>query len=127
MNAQTRTLALALAACLPLAAQAGTPDPAAATTVMINCRYAEWPTRNEVARYLRIPEVTVGQAESTALAMSAPREAAATDAAIDVREIQQYVRRQGRHECAQGATHVQVDFLPQARDRAMAMVTRMPP
>lgn len=129
MNTQTLVLVIALATSLPLGTQAGSPEPTATTTVMVHCRYGQWPTREEVARYLRIPQVTVGQAE-TVVAGSGGAAPAYDDepAAGDrVRSIQQFVRKQGRHECDHGATHVQVDFLPRAGNQALAWVTRANP
>ena len=123
MNTQIRTLMIALAAFAPLGAQAEAPDPA--TTVVINCTYGHWPTRNEVASYLRVPKVTVG--EAAARPMDAPNQTIESFARTDVWGIQQFIRKQGRHECEQGATHVQVDFYRQPQDRAVAAVVRTSP
>lgn len=129
MNSQKIFVLMALATSLPLAAQARSPEPTAGTTVMVHCRYGQWPTRDEVARYLRIPEVTVGRAErvvaDSAEAVSAG--GAAPDAGDRVPGIQRFIRNQGRHECEHGATHVQVDFLPGAGSQALALVTRVSP
>ncbi len=124
MNIKIQTLIVALAAGLPLGAPATPPDPTT-TTVMVHCTYGQWPTRDQVANYLRIPKVTVGEAE--AAAMDAPSQATEVEAKADVWRIQQFVRKQGRYECEQGATHVQVDFHPQAGDRAVAAVARAVP
>lgn len=116
MNAQC--LILVLAAVAPVCALAESPKPMA--TVIVNCTYAEWPTRDQVARNLRIPVVTVGEVESKSLEL--PAHASDAVAKEEVRRLQQFIRRQGRHECGQGASHVQVDFhAPQGR--RVAMVT----
>lgn len=124
MNTQRLIVVMALASSLPLGAQAGSPEPTATTTVMVHCRYGQWPTRDEVARYLRIPEVTVGQAQTVIADTTgaAPSHDEQPEAGDRVRSIQQFVRKQGRHECDHGATHVQVEFVPQAGSQALALV-----
>lgn len=129
MNTHTLYVAMVLAACFPLEAPAGSPEPTAGTTVMVHCRYGDWPTQDEVARYLRIPEVTVGQAESLAAETAEATSADDNEPAPGdrVRSIQQFIRKQGRHECDRGATHVQVDFRSQHGTQALAWVTRASP
>lgn len=110
MNARyPEYLLLALAAVAPAGAMAESPQPA--TTLIVNCTYAEWPTRDEVARNLRNPVVTVGELEP-----KLPASVSDAEAKEEVRQLQQFIRREGRRECEQGASHVQVDFIaPQGR------------
>ncbi len=110
MNA--KHLILVLAAIAPVSALAEPPAPI--VTTMVNCSYAQWPSRAQVARNLRIPVVTVGEVE----AKSAGQLVQTSDAeeTNEIARLQQFIRRQGRYECEQGASHVQVDFhAPQGR------------
>ncbi len=120
MNA--RCLILVLAAVAPVGAMAESPKPTA--TLMINCTYAHWPTQDQVTRNLRIPVVTVGEAEPKPQGLAYASAAEAKEAA---RHLQQFIRRQGRHECELGASHVQVDFRPQGRRMAVAVVGGISP
>ena len=117
MNA--RVLLLALAAVAPVGAMAEPPAPTA--TMMIHCAYGTWPTRDQVARNLRIPGVTVGDIDRgpTDRVADAPQ----TQAQDEARQLQQFIRREGRHQCERGATHVQVDFHPQP-GRRVTVATR---
>lgn len=113
MNA--RCLILVLAALAPVGAMAESPAPAAPTaSMLIHCTYGTWPTREQVARNLRFPSVTVGEVDAT----PPDRSAYAPD---DVRQLQQFIRRQGRDACEHGATHVQVDFHPQPGRRVAVL------
>lgn len=115
MNA--RHIMLSMAALLPLVALADGADSSAPTaTVVVNCAYAHWPTRDEVAHNLRQPVVTVGEPIGPA---SDARDGRARSE--DVAHLQRFIRREGRRYCDEGATHVQVDFLA-PRNRSMAVV-----
>lgn len=115
MNA--KYLALPLAALIPLCAQASPPE--ATSTVFVNCAHAHWPSRAQVARNLQVPRVTVGEP----LAEPAPAPPAAASASDEVvRELQLFIRKEGRRYCMRGASHVQVDFHAN-RYRPVAMQT----
>lgn len=113
MNA--RHLIFPLAALLPLGAPAAPPEPTA--TVIVNCAYAQWPSRDAVARNLQLPRVTVGEPR----ALDAPSAPAGVALASDVARLQTSIRREGRQYCEQGASHVQVDFFA-PRGRGVAQV-----
>ena len=116
MNA--KFLTLALAATLPLCALAGASEPIASTTV--SCTHENWPTRGQVARYMQSPEVLVGEAEVQARGQASREPDAQSMARAEY--VKQYIRKQGRHECWRGATHVRVDFYaPQSRPVAVAV------
>ncbi|MFD0740221.1 hypothetical protein ACFQZQ_13130 [Lysobacter koreensis] len=102
-------------------AQPPAPAPASApsATMLIHCSYGTWPTRDQVARHLRLPSVTVG--EVAARGVDAPASSSEAPTSDDVRQLQQFIRRQGRHACEHGASHVQVDFHP-PRGRRVAVL-----
>jgi hypothetical protein len=100
---------------IPLCAQAVQPS----TTLTLSCNSPDWPAPREVARYLAVPEVTVG-------AIGASTQAARHDGAgvdAQARGVSRYIRVQGRRECWRGATHLLVAFYPERNER-VAMVVR---
>lgn len=108
----SKQLILVLAAIAPACALAEPPKPT--VTTMINCAYAQWPSRAQVARNLRIPVVTVGEVEAKSLDLAV--HVADAEEISEIGRLQQFIRRQGRYECEHGASHVQVDFhAPQGR------------
>ena len=110
------TLVLTLAAVAPLTAQAERPQPD--SSVLVHCEYGHWPTRQQVARRLQLPRVTVGTVQPLAV----PTHVFDVESKAGISRLQQFIRRQGRHECAQGASHVQVEFHPQGRRMAVAVL-----
>lgn len=100
---------------IPLCAQAAQPG----TTLTLSCNSPDWPAPREVARYLAVPEVTVGAIGASTQADR--RDGAGVDA--QVRDVSRYIRVQGRRECWRGATHLLVAFYPERKER-VAMVVR---
>jgi hypothetical protein len=104
-----RVQVLILAAVLPLAAAAAPPRTptlsdvhamAPDASVQVNCRYAEWPTLRQVARYL-------GHDDPAATA-----------------PMRRDIVKQGRQACDAGATHVLVEFYRGRGDREVAVQYR---
>ena len=118
----TKHLILVLAAIAPVGALAEPPAPI--VTTMVNCSYAQWPSRAQVARNLRIPVVTVGEVEAKSPGLT--MRASDAEETSEIGRLQQFIRRQGRYECAHGASHVQVDFhAPQGRRVAAVTLAGM--
>ena len=109
-----------LVAFLPLCGHAAPPHPTA--TVIVNCAYAHWPSRDVVARNLQLPRVSVGEPR----ALQVPAQPGAPAAASDVGRLQLQIRREGRRHCLEGASHVQVEFFA-PRGRGVAQVTAVRP
>ncbi|GAB3387701.1 hypothetical protein [Lysobacter fragariae] len=101
MNMQ---ILVVLLAAVPLAASAAgtvTTSPIqvqahAPPTVKVSCDRADWPTQRQVARYI---------------------EARSAD---ETEQTHQFVLREGRRACWQGATHVRVEFRAANRTVALA-------
>ena len=113
MHVKTKMILALLA--IPLCAQAAQPG----TTLTLRCDSPDWPAPREVARYLAVPEVTVGAIGASTQA--AGHDGVATNA--QAAGVSRYIRVQGRRECWRGATHLLVAFYPEGSER-VAMLAR---